>query len=90
MLKETVFYAAVANGEKRQIYAAMAREFTGTGHWYTCANDHPFTVGECGMPTQRSRCPQCDAPVGGQNHQPAAGVSHAHDFEERFGSLSTN
>ena len=66
----------------------MAREFTGTDHWYTCLNGHPFTVGECGMPMQTSVCPQCGAPVGGQSHQPAAGVTHARDFEERFGTMA--
>jgi len=35
----------------------MAREFIGTGHWYTCLNGHPFTVGECGMPMQTSIYP---------------------------------
>jgi len=50
MLKDTAFYISVDNEEKRQVYAAMAREFTGTGYWYTCVNGHPFTVGECGMP----------------------------------------
>lgn len=87
MLRDTTFYATVDNEEKRQIYAAMAREFTGTGHWYTCANGHPFTIGECGMPMQTSVCPQCGAPVGGQDHQPIAGVTHARDFEAQFGGL---
>ena len=87
MLRDMVFYSPIDNEEKRQVYAAMAREFTGTGHWYTCANGHPFTVGECGMPMQTSVCPQCGAPVGGQSHQPAAGVTHARDFEEQFGAL---
>ena len=32
MLKDTPFYTSVDNEEKRQVYAAMAREFTGTGH----------------------------------------------------------
>ena len=87
MLKDMTFYTSVNNEEKRQVYAAMAREFTGTGHWYTCANGHPFTVGECGGPMQTSVCPQCGAPVGGQSHQPAAGVTRARDFEEQFGAL---
>lgn len=88
MLKDTPFYTLVDNEEKRQVYAAMAREFTGTGHGYTCLNGHPFTVGECGMPMQTSVCPQCGAPIGGQSHQPAAGVTHARDFEERFGAMA--
>jgi len=87
MLKDTAFYTSVDYDEKRKVYAAMARRFTGTGHWYTYVNGHPFTMGECGMPVQTSVCPQCGAPVGGQNHQPAAGVSHARDFEEHFGAL---
>ena len=33
MLKETTFYATVTNEEKAAVYAAMASEFTGTGHW---------------------------------------------------------
>ncbi|KAI9781350.1 MAG: hypothetical protein M1816_002396 [Peltula sp. TS41687] len=90
MFWDAAFYTTVDNEEKRQVYAAMAREFTGTGHWYTCANGHPFTVGECGMPMQTSVCPQCNAPVGGQDHQPAAGVTHARDFEEQFGELRLN
>ncbi len=65
ILKDTPFYISIDNEEKRQVYAAMAREFTGTGHWYTCLNGHPFTVGECGIPMQTSVCPQYAAPVGG-------------------------
>ena len=49
MLNEGTFYAPVTNEEKAAVYAAMASEFSGTGHWYYCENNHPFTVGECGM-----------------------------------------
>jgi hypothetical protein len=73
--------------EMKMIVAAMQAEFTGTGHWYRCENGHPFTVGECGMPMQTARCPQCNAPIGGQNHQSAAGVRHAGDIERDFGNL---
>lgn len=57
MVKDMAFYISVDNEEKRQVYAAMAKEFTGTGHWYTYANSHPFIVGECGMPMEASVCP---------------------------------
>ena len=77
MLKDTPFYTPVDNEEKRQVYAAMAREFTGTGHWYTYLDGHSFTIGDCGMPMQTSVCPQCGAVVGEQSHQPATGVTHA-------------
>lgn len=85
MLRDSTFYAPVTNEEKAAVYAAMAQSFRGTGHWYHCVNGHPFTVGECGMPMQTARCPQCGAVVGGNNHMPAAGVTSATDFEAEFG-----
>ncbi|KAI0118538.1 hypothetical protein F4776DRAFT_258264 [Hypoxylon sp. NC0597] len=80
-LRDNVFYAAVSTEEMRAVYQAMAREFLGTGHWYTCQNNHPFTVGECGMPMERAMCPECGAPVGGADHRPAEGVQRADDIE---------
>ena len=85
MLRDATFYAPVTNAEKAAVYAAMAQSFQGTGHWYYCANGHPFTVGECGMPMETATCPQCGATVGGTNHQPAAGVTRAADLEAGFG-----
>ncbi|KAL8718887.1 MAG: hypothetical protein Q9225_004033 [Loekoesia sp. 1 TL-2023] len=85
MLRDATFYAPVTNEEKAAVYAAMAQSFQGTGHWYYCVNGHPFTVGECGMPMETARCPQCGAVVGGTHHQPAAGVSQASDLEAEFG-----
>ncbi len=87
LLHSTAFYTPVDNEEKRQVYAAMAQQFSGTGHWYTCANGHPFTVGECGMPMEQSVCPQCGAPIGGESHQAAAGVRRAQEFDDEFGRL---
>ncbi|TEA12152.1 NFX1-type zinc finger-containing protein 1 [Colletotrichum sidae] len=81
MLNDGVFYSEVSNDEMRAVYQAMSREFSGTGHWYRCENGHPFTIGECGMAMQLARCPECGAPVGGQDHQSVAGVEHAHDIE---------
>ncbi|KAI9791622.1 MAG: hypothetical protein M1816_003708 [Peltula sp. TS41687] len=87
LLRGSTFYTTFTNEEKRAVYAAMAKEFQGTGHWHYCENGHPFTVGECGMPMQTSRCPQCNAPVGGQSHQPVEGVRRADDLDEQFGRL---
>jgi len=50
MLHDSTFYMPVSNEEKAAVYAAMSRDFLGTGHWYYCANGHPFTIRECGMP----------------------------------------
>ncbi|CAK7229929.1 hypothetical protein SCUCBS95973_007397 [Sporothrix curviconia] len=81
-LGNIAFYQPVSADEMRAVYKAMSREFSGSGHWYTCANGHPFTVGECGMPMQQARCPECSAPVGGQDHVNAQGVQHADAIEE--------
>ncbi|KAI3003672.1 hypothetical protein CBS147346_5246 [Aspergillus niger] len=83
------FYSCVTSEERRQVYQAMAAQFNGTGHWYYCENNHPFAVGECGMPMEESRCPQCEAPVGGLNHEFAQGIRRADDMDVEFGgSLS--
>lgn len=73
--------------EMRMVVTAMAGEFSGTGHWYRCANGHPFTIGECGMPMEQATCPACGSGIGGQNHRAVDGVQHARDIEERFGRL---
>ncbi|KAJ9620155.1 hypothetical protein H2203_007920 [Taxawa tesnikishii (nom. ined.)] len=87
MLNDGVFYTDFGDDELRAVIGAMAREFSGTGHWYRCENGHPFTVGECGMPMQTSRCPECGAAVGGLHHQAVDGVTHAGDLERRFAGL---
>ncbi|KFZ11230.1 hypothetical protein V502_07660 [Pseudogymnoascus sp. VKM F-4520 (FW-2644)] len=87
MLRGSTFYMPVSNDEKAAVYAAMARDFRGTGHWYYCENGHPFTVGECGMPMETSQCPQCGSPVGGRNHQAVGGVTFATDLEQQFGGV---
>lgn len=84
MLRDATFYAPVTSAEKAAVYAAMAQSFRGTGHWYYCANRHPFTVGECGMPMETSRCPQCGATVGGAHHESAEGVTRAADMDADF------
>ncbi|RAH69049.1 uncharacterized protein BO66DRAFT_421080 [Aspergillus aculeatinus CBS 121060] len=84
-INDGTFYALVTSEEKRQVYRAMAEQFAGTGHWYYCHNNHPFTIGECGMPMEEARCPQCEAPVGGLNHQLAEGARPAEDMDREFG-----
>ena len=84
----STFYTPVVNDERRQVFAAMALEFSGTGHWYTCANGHLFTVGDCGGPIETSTCPQCGVVIGGQHHRPADGVQRADAFEQEFATLA--
>lgn len=40
-----------------------------------------FAIGECGMPMEVARCPECGASVGGQNHTAVSGVTRARDME---------
>ncbi|KAF1993893.1 NFX1-type zinc finger-containing protein 1 [Amniculicola lignicola CBS 123094] len=79
------WYEAVTPEELAAIKQAMVNGPTGiathSGHWYNCVNGHPFAIGECGMPMEQARCPECGAPVGGSNHQAAAGVTRAMDME---------
>ncbi|KAL7925000.1 hypothetical protein ACQKWADRAFT_284759 [Trichoderma austrokoningii] len=74
-------YRPVTPEEMRAVYKAMSRELMGTGHWYVCENNHPFTIGECGMAMEEARCPECGARIGGRNHQAVAGVRHASEIE---------
>ncbi|CAH0045925.1 unnamed protein product [Clonostachys solani] len=74
-------YRQVTSDELREVYVALSGELRGTGHWYVCENGHPFTIGECGMPMEQARCPECNAPIGGQNHQAVDGVRHATEIE---------
>ncbi|KAF2117095.1 putative NF-X1 finger and helicase domain protein [Lophiotrema nucula] len=89
-LRGGTFVTVVTSEERRSVLAAMAKEFRGTGHWYTCANGHPFTIGECGMPMQLARCPQCGAAIGGQDHRPTEGVARADDMERELAGMSLN
>lgn len=38
------FQSVVTDDEMRQVYAAMATEFRGTGHWYRCVNGHAVSL----------------------------------------------
>ena len=74
-LRRGTFYQPISADEKKAISLAMQNEFRGGGHWYTCANGHPFTIGECGMPMEQARCPECEAPIGGFGHNSVEGVT---------------
>jgi hypothetical protein len=75
-------YRPVTAEELRQVYAASMGELSGTGHWYTCANGHPFTINNCGMAMEEALCPECGARIGGRNHVSVEGVRHAVEIEE--------
>ena len=57
------------------------------GHWYTCKNNHVYTIGECGGAMQESKCPECGEIVGGGNHTLASGNRQATGFLRQIGKL---
>ncbi|NXF84082.1 RN213 ligase, partial [Sclerurus mexicanus] len=48
-----------------------------------CPNGHPCTVGECGLPMEKSRCPDCLLPIGGVHHKPVQGFQEFRSYEDR-------
>ncbi|TGO88166.1 hypothetical protein BPOR_0179g00040 [Botrytis porri] len=54
---------------------------THSGHWYECKKGHPFTIGECGMPMEEARCPECGSRIGGQSHNLVEGVMRSERME---------
>lgn len=36
-----------------------------------------FTIDLCGQPMEETICPECGAPVGGNDHRPVAGMQSA-------------
>ncbi|TVY69619.1 E3 ubiquitin-protein ligase rnf213-alpha [Fusarium oxysporum f. sp. cubense] len=75
-------YRPVTTEELRQVYMASTGELSGTGHWYTCPNGHPFTINNCGMAMEEAPCPECGVRIGGRNHVSVEGVRHAVEIEE--------
>ncbi|KAH8889256.1 hypothetical protein GQ53DRAFT_723440 [Thozetella sp. PMI_491] len=85
ILKMKKILAGLSSEELASIKVAMVSGPDGlrthSGHWYNCANGHPFAIGECGMPMEEALCPECGSRIGGQNHQPLAGVTRAVEME---------
>lgn len=44
LLNGVSFYSFVSTKEKEEVYKAMAGQFSGTGHWYYCENNHPVRM----------------------------------------------
>lgn len=40
------------------------------------------------MPTEQTRCPTCEAPIGGRDHQAVEGVSRADDLEQQLAGMA--
>lgn len=51
-------------------------------HILNIANKAQFAVGECGLPMEQARCPECGEAVGGRDHAPSDGVARATNMED--------
>ena len=69
---------SISSEEKQMILKAMN---TKAGSWYRCKNGHLYSISECGGAMEESRCPTCNASIGGRNHRLLTGNSHAGDFD---------
>ena len=49
--------------------------------WYVCPNGHRYSVGQCTMPMQASKCSTCGAQIGGSNHVSVKGVRRLNENE---------
>lgn len=51
------------------------------GHWYKCPNGHVYAIGECGGAMEESKCPECNAAIGGANHNLIQGNAVASEMD---------
>ncbi|RNA18389.1 NFX1-type zinc finger-containing 1 [Brachionus plicatilis] len=51
------------------------------GHWYKCPNGHVYCIGECGGAMEKTKCPDCNAEIGGFNHQIVTGNQLASEMD---------
>lgn len=82
--------AGLSDKEIREIIGAMGSGMSalynygsGAGHWYNCPNSHVYYIGDCGGAMQESRCPDCNASIGGTSHQLQAGNRPAQELLAR-------
>ena len=72
------YQAPLTQEERAMIIRAVQAK---KGSWYKCKNGHYYQIGECGGAMQTSKCPECDAVIGGGQHRLAEGNEHAGEFD---------
>lgn len=76
----------ISEKEREMIVKAMAFS---RGHWFKCPKGHVYAIGECGGASEQSRCPECNAPIGGVSHRLEEGNEVATEMDgARFGAYS--
>ncbi|KAI9456882.1 hypothetical protein HD554DRAFT_1839076 [Boletus coccyginus] len=78
-IRMDTFYEPVSLEERIAIVKAF--NFASAGHFYNCPNGHTFVITECGGAQQVSRCPECDAVIGGTGYQLAPANTRNAEFD---------
>ncbi|KAH9887903.1 hypothetical protein C8Q73DRAFT_808008 [Cubamyces lactineus] len=73
------FYQPLSLQEREDIVKAFG--FSHRGHFYNCENGHTFVITECGGAMEASKCPECNAPIGGSDHRLLSTNTRATEFE---------
>ncbi|XP_071379095.1 NFX1-type zinc finger-containing protein 1 [Centroberyx affinis] len=68
----------ITDKERQMIVSAMNMPL---GHWYKCPNGHVYLIADCGGATVSRRCPDCNATIGGANHNLASGNQVASEMD---------
>lgn len=79
-VSRSTFYQEVSLNEQMEIVRAF--NFGTTGHFYNCANGHTFVITECGGAMERSACPECGSPIGGESHHLDSSNFRATQYDE--------
>ncbi|KAJ7497553.1 hypothetical protein FB451DRAFT_1211927 [Mycena latifolia] len=79
-IRADTFYEPLSLDDKMAVVRAL--NFSHTGHFYTCPRGHVYVIADCGGAMERSRCPECGASIGGENHTLDETNQRAVDFEE--------
>ncbi|KXN71787.1 hypothetical protein CONCODRAFT_69576 [Conidiobolus coronatus NRRL 28638] len=56
----------ITQEEINSIAKAIANDFKGSGHCYTCPNGHTYFIEACGTPMIISECFSCGEKIGGK------------------------
>ncbi|XP_046846173.1 NFX1-type zinc finger-containing protein 1-like [Xenia sp. Carnegie-2017] len=56
----------ITQEERVEIVSAMGFK---QGHWFKCSCSFIYAIGECGGAMEESKCPDCGATIGGQQHR---------------------
>ena len=89
------FVLSSPDSEITELILAMKQSGESHPGWYTCPNGHRYTVGNCTKPMEKSKCVECGAVIGGQDHVSVAGNRQLNDQEtfvepERGYNIQTN